>query len=195
MKFQSVLVCGIIGLLLSACAAAPSSTPAEAGKLRIVTTVSPITNIAYNIAGDKADVVGIVPEGVNSHTFEPAPSDAKKLAEADIIFINGLKLEEPTLKLAEANKKQDAEIVLVGEQTITPEGAAIFAMSLQRIAQLSGLPMRQRNWRHGPIAWRIQHVLMLGAARAPRAGIDRLVRRIKLALWAATALSAALVLF
>ena len=121
MRFQSVLVCGIIGLLLSACAAAPSSTPAEAGKLRIVTTVSPITNIAYNIAGDKADVVGIVPEGVNSHTFEPAPSDAKKLAEADIIFINGLKLEEPTLKLAEANKKQDAEIVLVGEQTITPD--------------------------------------------------------------------------
>jgi Zn-dependent protease with chaperone function len=83
----------------------------------------------------------------------------------------------------------------VAERTITPEGAAVFAMSLQRIAQLSGLPMHQRNWRHGPIAWRVQHVLMLGAARAPRAGIDRLVRRIKLALWAATALSAALVLF
>ncbi|MFN8465343.1 MAG: zinc ABC transporter substrate-binding protein [Caldilineaceae bacterium] len=77
-------------------------------------------NIA-GIAGDKAQIAGIVPEGVNSHTFEPAPSDAKVLAQADPIFANGLKLEEPTVKLAEANLKQGAEIVLLGEQTITPD--------------------------------------------------------------------------
>jgi ABC-type Zn uptake system ZnuABC Zn-binding protein ZnuA len=89
--------------------------------LQIVTTVSPITNIAYNIAGDKAQITGIVPEGVNSHTFEPAPSDARLLAQADLIFANGLKLEEPTLKLAEANLREGAQIVLLGDQTITPE--------------------------------------------------------------------------
>jgi ABC-type Zn uptake system ZnuABC Zn-binding protein ZnuA len=129
----------IFVLLLGGCAAAPAAAPAAGapeaagagvsagdaaageGKLRIVTTVSPVTNIAYNIAGDKAQIVGIVPEGVNSHTFEPAPSDARVLAEADLIFINGLKLEEPTLKLAEANLKEGAEIVLLGDQTISPE--------------------------------------------------------------------------
>ncbi len=100
--------------------AAPAADAAEA-PLQIVTTVSPITNIAYNIAGDKAQITGIVPEGVNSHTFEPAPSDAKVLAQADLIFANGLKLEEPTLKLAEANLKDGAQIVLLGEQTVTPE--------------------------------------------------------------------------
>ncbi len=118
-----------LAVLLAACAAAPAapaapgggSAEAPQGQLRIVTTVSPITNIAYNIAGDKAQIAGIVPEGVNSHTFEPAPSDAKVLAQADLIFANGLKLEEPTLKLAEANLKQGAEIVLLGEQTITPD--------------------------------------------------------------------------
>ena len=89
--------------------------------LRIVTTVSPITNIAYNIAGNKALISGIVPEGVNSHTFEPAPSDARLLAEADLIFANGLKLEEPTLDLAQANLKEGAAIVLLGDQTITPD--------------------------------------------------------------------------
>ncbi|MCQ3978476.1 MAG: zinc ABC transporter substrate-binding protein [Anaerolineae bacterium] len=89
-------------------------------KLNVVTTVSPITNIIYNIGGDRINLSGIVPEGVNSHTFEPAPSDAKNLAEADLIFINGLKLEEPTLELAEANKKVGAEIILLGEQTIIP---------------------------------------------------------------------------
>lgn len=111
-------------LLLAGCATptAPAvNDAASAAKLQIVTTVSPITNIAYNIAGDKAQISGIVPEGVNSHTFEPAPSDAKALAQADLIFANGLKLEEPTLKLAEANLKDGAEIVLLGEQTVTPD--------------------------------------------------------------------------
>ena len=113
----------LVGIVLGGCSTAPAptgSTTAPA-KLHIVTTVSPITNIAYNIAGDKADISGIVPEGVNSHTFEPAPSDARKLAEADLIFANGLKLEEPTLKLAKANLKAGAEIVLLGEQTIQPD--------------------------------------------------------------------------
>jgi ABC-type Zn uptake system ZnuABC Zn-binding protein ZnuA len=111
----------IAGCAAPAAPAAPSGNGAESPILRIVTTVSPITNIAYNIAGDRAQITGIVPEGVNSHTFEPAPSDAKPLAEADLIFINGLKLEEPTLALAEANKNDEAEIVLLGELTVTPE--------------------------------------------------------------------------
>ena len=101
--------------------AATDNTSAAATKLNIVTTVSPITSIVYNIGGDHINVQGIVPEGVNSHTFEPAPSDAQTLAAADLIFINGLNLEEPTLALAEANLKEGAEIVLLGEQTIKPE--------------------------------------------------------------------------
>lgn len=100
------------------------ATPAPAapsGKLRVVTTVSPITNIIQNVGGDRIDVTGIVPEGVNSHTFEPAPSDARLLAQADIIFVNGLFLEEPTIKLAESNKREGVEIVSLGEQTVTRE--------------------------------------------------------------------------
>jgi ABC-type Zn uptake system ZnuABC Zn-binding protein ZnuA len=43
------------------------------------------------------------------------------LAEADLILINGLQLEEPTLELAEANKKDDAVILLLGEETISED--------------------------------------------------------------------------
>jgi ABC-type Zn uptake system ZnuABC Zn-binding protein ZnuA len=101
---------------------APSGSSAGTGStLNVVTTVSPITNIIYNVGGDRIKLAGIVPEGVNSHTFEPAPSDAQKLAHADVIFVNGLKLEEPTLRLAEANKQADTEIILLGEQTIEPD--------------------------------------------------------------------------
>ena len=91
------------------------------GRLRVVATVSPITNLVYNIGGEHILLSGIVPEGVNSHTFEPAPSDAIKLSQADLIFINGLNLELPSLRLAEANLKEGAEIILLGEQTITPD--------------------------------------------------------------------------
>ena len=67
------------------------------GVLTIATTVAPITSIVASIAGGTGTLVtGIVPEGTNSHTFEPKPSDAKTLETADIVFINGLVLEEPT---------------------------------------------------------------------------------------------------
>ena len=110
--------------VIAGCSSAAPTTAAPAQTapaLTVVTTVSPITNIAFNIGGDRIALTGIVPEGVNSHTFEPAPSDARLLAAADLIIVNGLKLELPTLALAEANKQPDAEIVLLGEQTITPD--------------------------------------------------------------------------
>jgi ABC-type Zn uptake system ZnuABC Zn-binding protein ZnuA len=91
----------------------------DGGRLQIVTTVAPLTSLAENIAGTAADVTGIVPEGTNSHTFEPAPSDAKALARADVIFVNGLRLEQPTLQLAESNKKAGADIVSLGDMTVT----------------------------------------------------------------------------
>ena len=89
--------------------------------LRVVSTVSPITNIVENIGGDKIDLEGVVPEGVNSHTFEPPPSVATALAVADLIVLNGLFLEEPTLEMAEANKKSGAIILSLGDGTISRE--------------------------------------------------------------------------
>ncbi|VAW43564.1 Manganese ABC transporter, periplasmic-binding protein SitA [hydrothermal vent metagenome] len=109
----------LLGLLLVACSS--GEVAEEDGRLQVVTTVSPLTNIIYNIGGEHIALSGIVPEGVNSHTFEPAPSDAVKLAQADLIFINGLNLEIPSLRLAEANLKEGGEIVILGEQTLSPD--------------------------------------------------------------------------
>jgi ABC-type Zn uptake system ZnuABC Zn-binding protein ZnuA len=104
--------------------ASPSATDgdeASADTVLVVTTVSPIRNIIENVGGDRVQVVGLVPEGTNSHTFEPPPSAAKQIAEADLIVINGLHLEEPTLEMAEANKRDDAEIVQLGNETVSPD--------------------------------------------------------------------------
>lgn len=104
----------------AACASeAPNGDPACA--VRVATTVSPITNIVQNIGGDGVCVTGIVPEGTNSHTFEPAPSDAAVMADADVVFMNGLRLEEPTMELAEANVREGVELVMLGDETIEPD--------------------------------------------------------------------------
>lgn len=105
-------------LLVAAVCAAPPNIQGD-GKLNVVVTVSPITNIVENVGGNLIEMTGLVPEGVNSHTFEPAPSDAKILASADIVFINGLHLEEPTKQLAEANLAEGSQIVELGDRTIT----------------------------------------------------------------------------
>ncbi|MBA3764144.1 MAG: zinc ABC transporter substrate-binding protein [Actinobacteria bacterium] len=101
----------------------PSSDEAaqSSDRLAVVTTVSPITNIAQNVGGDCVTITGIVPEGTNSHTFEPQPSDATAFTDADIVFINGLHLEEPTKELAEANVPEGSPVVELGSMTITPE--------------------------------------------------------------------------
>ena len=98
---------------------ASSASPPDA--LNVVATVSPITSIVENIGGTRVNLQGVVPEGVNSHTFEPAPSVAATLADADLVFLNGLFLEEPTLEMAQANLKSGAAIVSLGEQTVSRE--------------------------------------------------------------------------
>ena len=93
----------------------------EVDKLFVLTTVSPITSIVENIGGSRINLVGIIPEGVNSHTFEPSPSVAKVIAKADLIILNGLFLEVPFLKMAQANAKPNAVILRLGDQVINVE--------------------------------------------------------------------------
>lgn len=117
-----------VALVATAC-----STPGAGEDARplVVTTVSPITNIVQNVGGCAVRTVGIIPEGVDSHTFEPAPSDAALLERADAVFLNGLHLEEPTLELAEANVREGVPVVELGARTISPD-EYIFDFSFPR---------------------------------------------------------------
>ncbi len=120
-KFVESLI--IVGLLIGGCQTDGNKSDRESAsaKLQIVTTVAPITSIVENVAGEYAAITGIIPEGINSHTFEPIPSDSKLLANADLIILNGLDLETPTLKLALANAKPGASIFSLGDKTISQE--------------------------------------------------------------------------
>jgi zinc/manganese transport system substrate-binding protein len=90
-------------------------------RINVVTTVAPITNIVQNVGAGYVDVTGVVPDGVDSHTFEPVPTDVKTLGAADIIIVNGLDLELPTVKLAEKVKKVKTPIVRLGNHALRRE--------------------------------------------------------------------------
>jgi ABC-type Zn uptake system ZnuABC Zn-binding protein ZnuA len=87
-------------------------------KLDVATTVAPISSIARNVGGDRIRLRGIIPDATNSHTFEPAPSDAQTLAKADLIVANGLHLEQPTVEMADASKAAGTPIKLLADETI-----------------------------------------------------------------------------
>src|SRR5215213_6723345 len=103
---HAALVAGALALIAAGCGedAGPSD-----GRLSVATTVAPITSIVANVGGDRVQITGIVPEGTNSHTFEPKPSVAELLSTIDVLYVNGLKLEEPTKRLAEQNMKDGAD--------------------------------------------------------------------------------------
>lgn len=90
-----------LALLLTGCGApvatqSPSTTAAAAtGRkpIQVIATFSVIGDLVRNVGGDKIDVTTLVGPDSDVHDFEPAPSDVARLAEAHIIFENGLDLE------------------------------------------------------------------------------------------------------
>ena len=109
--------------VLTACGASSNATGDD--RLTVVSTVAPITSIAANVIGDKARIVGVVPEGTNSHTFYPPPRIAQVMEQADLVLVNGLKLEDPSRELAE---QADATIVEIGN-AVLPESDYIYDFS------------------------------------------------------------------
>jgi ABC-type Zn uptake system ZnuABC Zn-binding protein ZnuA len=114
--------------LVAPASACTDASGSGGGKLIIATTVAPLTSIVSAIAGDRAQVEGAIPEGTNSHTFEPPPKVAELMSKADLIVLNGLKLEEPTKDLAKQNMKSTATIAEVGDEAI-PRDQWIFDFS------------------------------------------------------------------
>jgi ABC-type Zn uptake system ZnuABC Zn-binding protein ZnuA len=119
-KIKSYLLMVVVTSVITACNRKDDKQVANPEKkLTVVTTVAPITSMVENVGGDRIYLTGIIPEGMNSHTFEPVPSDIKILTRAELLIVNGLDLELPTLNLARANMKKGAALLPLGDKTIT----------------------------------------------------------------------------
>ena len=88
----------------------PSSTT-----YRVMTTTSIIADLARLALGDSVQIDSIVPAGVDVHTYEPSPSDAAKIAAANLIVMNGLGLDEWVSSLIDAAHKGASDVVRLGE--------------------------------------------------------------------------------
>ena len=89
MKVKLFLFVLLSTVLLAAC-----STPAEDnGKLKVVATYSLLADLAREVGGEHVDVHSMVKIGANPHEYDPLPADVQAMADADVVFYNGLNLE------------------------------------------------------------------------------------------------------
>jgi zinc/manganese transport system substrate-binding protein len=100
----------------------PSAGAAD--KLKVVATFSVIADMVTNIARDRVDLIVIVGPGGDTELYQPTAADAKSVAEAKVLFMNGLNDEfepwiEPLIK--KAGFKGTKIVVSRGAKTITAE--------------------------------------------------------------------------
>ncbi|MCI0476259.1 MAG: zinc ABC transporter substrate-binding protein, partial [Anaerolineales bacterium] len=89
-------------LLLAACATPQipaGATPQTS--LRVLAAETFLADIAQNVAGNRARVDALVPPGVDPHSFEPTPGDVRKVADSQVLIVNGAGVEEFLEKLLE----------------------------------------------------------------------------------------------
>jgi zinc/manganese transport system substrate-binding protein len=79
--------------LVVAAAMAPVSEGVAEKRLRAVATFSILGDLLKNAGGDRADVTTLVGRDGDVHVYAPTPADAKTLALADLVVVNGLGLE------------------------------------------------------------------------------------------------------
>lgn len=86
----------------------------EPAKPVVVATISILADFVGAVAGDTLVVETVVPVGGDPHTYEPVPSDARRLARAAMVFRNGLGLERWLDKLIGA-ARPDRPVVSLTE--------------------------------------------------------------------------------
>lgn len=132
MKASVVLIVGIIAAVVIAAvfvvaynqniASTSRSASSTQGKLLVVTSIAPIANIIENVGGEQVDILTIVPERRDSHTFKPTVTDQVIIkTRADLVIINGLGLETSIEEAANQSENPKLRLLKLGDRTITRE--------------------------------------------------------------------------
>ena len=99
-----------LGAATLACAMAASPAAAQ-DKVRLVATFSILADFARNVGGDKVEVSELVGPDSDAHVYAPSPADAKRLAEARLVLVNGLGFEGWLDRLVKASGTKAAVAV------------------------------------------------------------------------------------
>ena len=100
---------------LAACTSLPEKSVNKPSKLTIVTSIFPYYDFARQIAKENADIINIVPPGVEPHQYEPGTGDIKKIYGADIFIYNGLGMDPWAERLRPDLEKNGIKVIDIGE--------------------------------------------------------------------------------
>ena len=78
---------------LAAMAVVTTSPSWAADKLKVVTTFTVLGDMLKNIGGEHIALTTLVGPDGDAHVYEPTPADARALAQADLVVVNGLGFE------------------------------------------------------------------------------------------------------
>lgn len=99
------LICVAALPLLAGCRSSDDGSGSE-----VVATTTQVADIARNVAGEEAEVHGILPPDADPHDYEPRPSDAAAIADAKLIITSGGEADEWVDELIESSGT-NAEVV------------------------------------------------------------------------------------
>jgi len=114
-KLQVIIcVACIVSLLLIGCSKAETTDSKVAGdntsKIKVVTTLFPQYDFANQVGKDAVEVKMLLKPGVESHTYEPAPSDIIEINKADIFLYTGDEMEPWVSKILDS---LDSDVMIV----------------------------------------------------------------------------------
>jgi zinc/manganese transport system substrate-binding protein/manganese/iron transport system substrate-binding protein len=112
---RSALVLAAAGVVLSACGGRQTTPSPDAGRLAIVATTTVFADLVKQVGGDRVDVLSLVPQGGEVHTFDPAPSDAVAVSRARLLVMNGLGLDDWLLPFAQQAGAGNLPVLKLGE--------------------------------------------------------------------------------
>ncbi len=81
-------------IILSACGLSPADAPSQPRKLKVVATTTIVGDIVHQIGGEAIELTVLLPAGTDPHAFNPTPKDVAEVADAEVIFANGVGLEK-----------------------------------------------------------------------------------------------------
>lgn len=81
----------LLGMLALGATGATRAQPAQAG--RVVASFSVLADMAREVAPAGVEVTSLVGPDADAHVFKPSPADGRRLAQADLVLVNGLGFE------------------------------------------------------------------------------------------------------
>ena len=123
MMFRTALLSVILLFFLAACSAPANDASQQDDRiLQVVATTTIVGDVVSQVGGDAIDLTVLLPPGTDPHGFQPTPQDMTRVADAQVIFMNGAGLEAFMQSLLEKSGSQ-ARLVEVS-QDIPLLGAA-----------------------------------------------------------------------